>query len=83
MSQGWSGITRCGRSPGFASTSWETLYGLTDNCAEVALVARTCWWALYGLALPALLVFRVLVPLRRGWRHRLRGLDVVQVILFM
>ncbi|MDT7725218.1 MAG: hypothetical protein QOI21_1794 [Actinomycetota bacterium] len=41
-------------------------------------VARIYWWGLYGVTLAALLVFRVLVPLRRGLRHRLRVLAVVR-----
>jgi predicted ferric reductase len=39
--------------------------------------ARTYWWSLYVLAAGAVLVFRVLVPLWRTARHRLRVSHVV------
>lgn len=38
--------------------------------------ATVYWWTLWGLAAAAVLVFRVAVPLRRSWRHRL----VVQAV---
>ena len=38
---------------------------------------RLYWWCLYATTLGAVLVFRVLVPLRRGLRHSLRVHSVV------
>jgi predicted ferric reductase len=53
-----------------------------------APLGRLYWWWLYGTALGAVLVFRVVVPLWRGLRHGLRvrsvvpeGTDVVSVYI--
>jgi predicted ferric reductase len=35
-------------------------------------LARAYWWALYAAALAALVGFRVVLPVARSWRHRLR-----------
>jgi ferredoxin-NADP reductase len=50
--------------------------------------ARVYWWAVWGLALGSVLVYRLGVPLLRSWRHRLvvdrvvvEGPDVVSVHL--
>ena len=50
--------------------------------------ARVYWWTVWGVALGAVLVFRVGLPLVRSWRHRLvvdrvdvEGPDVVSVTL--
>lgn len=42
-----------------------------------APAGRLYWWCLYGTALGAVLVFRVLVPLWRGLYHGLRVLSVI------
>jgi predicted ferric reductase len=40
-------------------------------------VARAYWWALYGATLAAILAFRLVVPIARSLRHRLRVERVV------
>jgi predicted ferric reductase len=40
-------------------------------------VARAYWWALYGATLAAIVSFRVIVPVARSLRHRLRVERVV------
>ena len=39
-------------------------------------LATTFWWGLWGLAVAAVLAYRVVLPLWRSWRHRLRVVDV-------
>jgi len=48
----------------------------TDFVGEPA--ARAYWYALYGLTLAAIVVFRLGVPLARSLRHRLRVTRVVE-----
>lgn len=41
-------------------------------------VATAYWWSVYGLAVGAVLLFRVVMPLVRSWRHRLTVSQVTQ-----
>jgi predicted ferric reductase len=49
---------------------------LSDGMHFHSSLARAYWWAIYGLAVAAVLIFRVGLPVWRSFHHRLRVTDV-------